>query len=77
MLGAATGDTVLKLFTTLAFPYTLLVVVAWTTTCWLVVTMLTAPKPQEHLVRFYRPGHTLRRVREVRRLTLLCQIDSA
>jgi SSS family solute:Na+ symporter len=36
------------------FPYTLLVVVAWTTICWLAVTMLTAPEPEEQLVRFYR-----------------------
>jgi SSS family solute:Na+ symporter len=54
MVGAAIGYTAIKIFTALAFPYTLLAVVAWTTVCWLVVTLLTAPEPEEHLVAFYR-----------------------
>jgi hypothetical protein len=45
---------VLKIFTSLVFPYTLLIVVAWTTVCWLAVTLLTAPEPDAHLIEFYR-----------------------
>lgn len=54
MVGSAVGYTALKLFTTLVFPYTLLAVVGWTTICWLVVTMLTPPEPEAHLIAFYR-----------------------
>jgi Na+/proline symporter len=54
MVGAAVGYAALKTFTTLAFPYTLLAVVAWTSVCWLVVTFLTPPEPEAHLVAFYR-----------------------
>jgi SSS family solute:Na+ symporter len=54
MVAAAVGYATLKLFTTVAFPYTLLIVVAWTTMCWIVVTMLTPPEPDDHLVAFYR-----------------------
>jgi Na+/proline symporter len=54
MIGAALGYAAVKTFTSLIFPYTLLVVVAWTTVCWLVVTLLTPPEPIEHLVAFYR-----------------------
>lgn len=54
MIGAAIGYTALKMFTTLAFPSTLLVVVAWTTGCWLLVTLLTRPEPDERLIAFYR-----------------------
>jgi solute:Na+ symporter, SSS family len=54
MIGAAVGYAALKVFTTLAFPYTLLVVVAWTTVCWIVVTFLTAPESDAHLIQFYR-----------------------
>ena len=54
MVGAAVGYTALKLFTAVAFPFTLLAVVAWTTACWLVVTLLTAPEPDAHLVAFYQ-----------------------
>jgi Na+/proline symporter len=54
MVGAAIGYAALKAFTTLAFPYTLLAVVAWTTACWLTVTFLTAPESDAHLVRFYQ-----------------------
>jgi solute:Na+ symporter, SSS family len=54
MIAAAVGYGALTAFTTLAFPYTLLVVVAWTTVCWLVVTLLTAPEPDSHLIAFYK-----------------------
>jgi SSS family solute:Na+ symporter len=54
MVAAAIGYSVLKLFTTLAFPYTLLAVVAWTTVCWLTVTLLTPPESDAHLIAFYR-----------------------
>jgi SSS family solute:Na+ symporter len=54
MIGAALGYAAVKTFTTLVFPYTLLAVVAWTTVCWLVVTLLTPAEPIEHLVAFYR-----------------------
>ena len=54
MTAAAIGYAALKTFTTLAFPHTLLVVVAWTTVCWLAVTLMTAPEPDQHLIAFYR-----------------------
>jgi len=54
MIAAAAGYTALKLWTPLVFPYTLLAVVAWTTVCWLTVTLLTAPESEAHLVTFYR-----------------------
>jgi SSS family solute:Na+ symporter len=54
MIGAALGYAAVKTLTTLVFPYTLLAVVAWTTVCWLVVTLLTPPEPMQHLVAFYR-----------------------
>jgi solute:Na+ symporter, SSS family len=54
MVAAAVGYAALKIFTALAFPNTLLIVVGWTTICWLVVTYLTAPEPDDRLVAFYR-----------------------
>jgi solute:Na+ symporter, SSS family len=54
MIAAALGYAALKIFTTLMFPYTLLVVVAWTTVCWIIVTFLTAPEPDAQLIAFYR-----------------------
>jgi solute:Na+ symporter, SSS family len=54
MAGAALGFTVLKLFTTLVFPYTLLAVVAWTTVCWITVTWMTPPESDARLIAFYR-----------------------
>jgi SSS family solute:Na+ symporter len=54
MVAAAVGYAALKIFTALAFPSTLLIVVGWTTICWLVVTHLTAPEPDDRLVAFYR-----------------------
>jgi Na+/proline symporter len=57
MIGAAVGYAALKVFTTLAFPYTLLAVVAWTTLCWVVVTFATPPEPDSKLIEFYRRTH--------------------
>jgi Na+/proline symporter len=57
MIAAAIGYAALKMWTDLVFPYTLLAVVAWTTVSWLIVTMLTAPEPDDHLVKFYRRTH--------------------
>ena len=57
MIAAAIGYAAIKTFTDLVFPYTLLAVVGWTTICWLVVTLSTAPEPDEHLVAFYRRTH--------------------
>jgi SSS family solute:Na+ symporter len=54
MVAPALGFAYLKLFTTLRFPETLFYLVAWTTACWIIVTLLTAPEPEAHLVRFYR-----------------------
>ncbi|HSB61242.1 MAG TPA: sodium:solute symporter family protein, partial [Vicinamibacteria bacterium] len=54
MVAPALGFVYLKVFTTLEFPYTLLVLVAWTTVCWLAVTFLTSPEPAAHLAAFYR-----------------------
>jgi SSS family solute:Na+ symporter len=54
MVAPAAGFFFLKTFTGLAFPYTLLVLVAWTTACWLAVTFLTPAEPLDHLVAFYR-----------------------
>ena len=54
MVAPALGFVYLKTFTSIAFPYTLLYLVAWTTVCWLVVTFVTAPEPEAHLVAFYR-----------------------
>ncbi|MBA3271263.1 MAG: Na+:solute symporter [Acidobacteria bacterium] len=54
MVGAAVGYAAVKLGTDLIFPYTLLAVVGWTTVCWVVVTFLTPPEPEAHLVAFYQ-----------------------
>lgn len=54
MVAPAVGFLILKLFTNVGFPYTLLVLVAWTTACWLAVTFLTPAEPMDHLVAFYR-----------------------
>jgi len=54
MLAPAAGFAWLKLFTDIAFPYSLLYLVTWTTLCWLAVTMVTPPEPEAHLVAFYR-----------------------
>ena len=54
MIAAAVGYAAIKAFTSLAFPATLLMVVAWTTVCWLAATLATAPEPDQRLVAFYR-----------------------
>ena len=54
MIAAAIGYAVVKTLTTIVFPYSLLVVVGWTTVCWLVATLLTPAEPDDHLVAFYR-----------------------
>lgn len=59
MVAAAVGYAAVKLTMDVTFPATLLLVVAWTTAWWLVVTFLTPPEPDAHLARFYtltRPG---------------------
>jgi Na+/proline symporter len=54
MTAPAVGFAYLKMFTTIAFPYTLLYLVVWTTFWWLLVTLVTRPEPDVHLVAFYR-----------------------
>jgi solute:Na+ symporter, SSS family len=54
MIAAAIGYAAIKAFTDLQFPHTLLVVVAWTTVCWLIATYATPPEPDDHLVAFYQ-----------------------
>ncbi|MEE8129541.1 MAG: sodium:solute symporter family protein [Vicinamibacterales bacterium] len=54
LVAAALGFLVIRLFTTIAFPETLLYLVPWTTACWLAVTWLTPAEPMTHLVAFYR-----------------------
>ncbi|MGE0461403.1 MAG: sodium:solute symporter family protein [Vicinamibacterales bacterium] len=54
MVAAAIGYAAVKLTMDVAFPATLLIVVAWTTTCWLTVTFLTPPETDAQLLRFYR-----------------------
>jgi hypothetical protein len=57
MVASAVGFFYLRLFTGIAFPYTLLYLVVWTTVCWIVVTLVTPPEPDAHLVAFYRRVH--------------------
>ena len=57
MIAPAVGFFYLKVFTDVAFPYTLLYLVAWTTAWWLLVTFVTPPEPEAHLVAFYRRVH--------------------
>ena len=54
LVAPAVGFAFLKAFTAVQFPYTLLYLVAWTTAWWLLVTFLTRPEPDDHLVAFYR-----------------------
>jgi SSS family solute:Na+ symporter len=54
MVAPALGYAWLAAYTSLAFPDTLIVLVAWTTVSWLVVTWMTAPEPDATLVAFYR-----------------------
>lgn len=54
MLAPLAGHLVLTRFTAVAFPESLLYLVAWTTACWLAVTWLTPPEPDATLAAFYR-----------------------
>ena len=59
MVAPVVGVIWLALFTSVAFPESLLYLVAWTTACWLTVTWLTPPESMQTLVAFYtrvRPG---------------------
>ena len=54
MVAPLVGHLALARFTSIAFPESLLYLVAWTTACWLVVTWLTPPEPDATLAAFYR-----------------------
>jgi SSS family solute:Na+ symporter len=54
MISSAIGYAVIKSLTSLAFPESLFILVAWTTVCWLIVTWLTPPESDERLIAFYR-----------------------
>ena len=54
LTAAAAGFLVVRLFTTIEFPESLLYLVPWTTGCWLTATWLTPAEPMTHLIAFYR-----------------------
>lgn len=54
IVASAAGFLWIRLFTDLQFPQSLLYLVPWTTTCWIVATFITPPEPMDHLVRFYQ-----------------------
>ena len=54
MVAPALGYAWLTAYTSMAFPDTLIVLVAWTTVSWLLVTWMTAPEPDATLIAFYR-----------------------
>ncbi|MEE2636112.1 MAG: sodium:solute symporter family protein [Acidobacteriota bacterium] len=59
MIAPVVGHLALSRFTTVLFPESLLYLVVWTSVCWLAVTWLTPPEPDEVLAAFYtkvRPG---------------------
>ena len=59
LAASAAGFLGLRLFTSIAFPESLLYLVPWTTACWLAATLLTPPEPLSRLTAFYlrvRPG---------------------
>ena len=59
MVAPVIGLAGLSLFTSITFPHSLIVIVVWTTGCWLAVTWLTPAEPSATLVAFYkrvRPG---------------------
>ena len=59
MVSPVVGVIWLSMFTSVAFPESLLYLVTWTTVCWLGVTWLTPPESDQTLVSFYnrvRPG---------------------
>lgn len=53
LVASALGFACIRLFTPWTFPYSFLALVAWTTVCWLAVTLLTPPEPHARLVAFY------------------------
>ena len=57
MVAPVVGVIWLSLFTSVAFPESLLYLVAWTTVCWLGVTWLTPPESEQTLVSFYTRVH--------------------
>ena len=57
MVAPVVGVIWLSLFTSVAFPESLLYLVAWTTVCWLGVTWLTPPESEQTLVSFYTQVH--------------------
>jgi len=48
---------ILKFVFKLEFPYTLLIIVGWSTIVWLTVTFLTRPTNEQTLISFYRKVH--------------------
>lgn len=54
IVASAAGFLWIRLFTDLQFPQSLLYLVPWTTTCWVVATFMTPPEPMDHLARFYQ-----------------------
>ena len=59
MVAPVIGVIWLSQFTSVAFPESLIYLVAWTTICWLAITWLTPPESEQTLVAFYtrvRPG---------------------
>jgi solute:Na+ symporter, SSS family len=54
MVAPAVGLAYLRFFTDIVFPFSLLYLVAWTTVCWLAVTLLTPPESAARLETFYR-----------------------
>ena len=54
LVAAAAGFLFVRVFTTIAFPTSLLYLVPWTTACWLAVTWLAPAEPLPHLIAFYR-----------------------
>ena len=54
LCAAAIGFLGVNLLTDVRFPTSLLVLVPWTTGCWLLVTWMTPAEPFDHLLRFYR-----------------------
>ena len=47
----------IKGYTTITFPESLFYIVGVTTAAWLLITFLTAPVEQHHLIQFYRRVH--------------------
>lgn len=54
LAAAAAGFVFVRFCTAVAFPDSLLVLVPWTTACWLAATLAAPADPLPHLIRFYR-----------------------